>query len=132
MPPKPAVTDKFCQKLYHQNNSVPPFATEHEHFVRMWDDDEYSVADKRNIYESVILVVLRKVWSISDQEQLEPVMLEMALVKFLEIWLQWTWSHPVEPESMDRGPNAETHADPADIPMYGNNRAFLQSVGDIT
>ena len=49
----------------------------------MWDDGfdaNYSAFDKRSIYESrsMLLVVLRKVNAISDQEPLEPVMLEMA------------------------------------------------------
>jgi hypothetical protein len=94
MPPKPAVTDKFRQKLYHQNTSVPPFATKHTQCVHKWDGAGYSEADKRSIYESVILAVLRKVWAIYEQEQLEPVMLEMALVEFLEIWLHWKKQNP--------------------------------------
>jgi hypothetical protein len=75
--------------LFHANKDIPGFATSIADSVEMWDDADYSAFDKRSIYESVLLVVLRKVSSISDQEQLEPVMLEMALVKFLEIWLKW-------------------------------------------
>jgi hypothetical protein len=84
MPPKP-VTDKFRLILYHENKDIPGFATSIADFVEMWDDANYSAHDKRSIYESVRLVVLRKVNAISDQEPLEPVMLEMALVKFLNM-----------------------------------------------
>jgi hypothetical protein len=88
MPPKP-VTDKFRLKLYHENKDIPHFALLHAEFVAMWDGTDYSASDKRSIYESVLLVVLRNVSSLSDQETLEPVLLEMALVKFLAIWLKW-------------------------------------------
>jgi hypothetical protein len=78
------------------------------------------------------LVVLRKICAISDQEQLEPVMLEMALVKFLEIWLQWGESTATKPTLMSRGPNKKKETDPADIAMFGVNRVFLQSITDIS
>jgi hypothetical protein len=77
MPPKP-VTDKFRWMLYHENKDIPGFASSIADFVEMWDDENYSAFDKRSIYESVLLVVLRKVNAISDQEPLEPVMLEIA------------------------------------------------------
>jgi hypothetical protein len=80
----------------------------------------------------VLLVVLRKVCAISDQEQLEPVMLEMALVKFLEIWLQWGTATATKPGLLDRGPNKKTVTDPADIAMFGTNLVFLQSITAIT
>ena len=75
--------------LYHENKDIPGFATIIADFAEMWDDANCSAFDKRSIYESMLLVVLRKVNAISDQEPLELVMLEMALVKFLNIWLQW-------------------------------------------
>ena len=85
MPPKEKqVTDKFRLMLYYENEQIPEFATSISEFEEMWDGGDYSVADQRSIYESVLLAVLRKACSISDQEQLEPVLLEMALVKFLE------------------------------------------------
>jgi hypothetical protein len=132
MPPKAIPTDKLCLMLYYQNAEIPKFASDLEHFEAMWDGDDYSQGDRRSIYESVLLVVLRKVCGISDQEQLEHVMLEMALVKFLAIWLQWGESTTVEPALMEWGPNAKKDADPADIAMFGDNREFLQSITDIT
>ena len=86
--------------LYYDNEQIPDFATAFSEFEEMWDGADYSDADKRSIYESVLLVVLRKACSISDQEQLEPVLLEMALVKFLEIWLQWGTSSATKPGQM--------------------------------
>ena len=127
MPPK-QVTDKFRLMLYYENEQIPDFATSISDFVEMWDDGDYSGADQRSIYESVLLVVLRKACSISDQEQLEPVLLEMALVKFLEIWLQWGTSSATKPGLFDRGPTKKTKADPADIAMFGTNGVFLQSI----
>ena len=86
MPPK-EITDKYRKCLLYTNKDVPGFATRIAEFAVIWDGAGYSASDKRSIYESVLLVLLRKVSSISDQEQLEPVMLEIALVKFLELWL---------------------------------------------
>ena len=118
--------------MYHENKDIPAFASSIADFVEMWDGVDYSGHDKRSIYESVLLVVLRKVCAISDQEQLEPVMLEMALVKFLEIWLQWGTVTATKPALMSRGPNKKTATDPADIAMFGTNRDFLQSITNIT
>jgi hypothetical protein len=126
MPPK--ITDKYRLMMFHANKDIPPFATSIAHFVEMWDDADYSAFDKRSIYEVVLLVLLRKVSSISDQEQLEPVMMEMALVKFLEIWLQWGTATSNKPGKFQRGPNKKTATDPADIAMFGTNSVFLQSI----
>ena len=131
MPPKEKqVTDKFRLMLYHENEQIPAFATSIADFVEMWDDGEYSGADRRSIYESVLLVVLRKACSISDQEQLEPVLLEMALVKFLEIWLQWGTSSATKPGLFDRGLTKKAKTDPADIAMFGANATFLHVAVD--
>ena len=67
MPPK--ITDKYRLMLFHANKDIPGFATSIADFVAMWDGADYSPSDKRSIYESVLLVLLRKVSSISDQEQ---------------------------------------------------------------
>ena len=68
--------------IHHQMDTVPPFAVKYTQFVHMWDGADYSPADKRSIYEATILVLLRQVWEICEHEQLTPLMLEMALVKF--------------------------------------------------
>jgi hypothetical protein len=111
MPPK--ITDKYRLRILHTNKEIPPFATSITEFVAMWDRADYSPSDKRSIYESVILVLLRKVSSISDQEQLEPAMLEIALVKFLEIWLQWGFATAKTPGIFHRGPVRKTVTDPS-------------------
>ena len=103
MPPK--ITDKYRLMLFHANKEIPGFATSIADFAEMWDDADYSAFDKRSIYESVLLVVLRKVSSISDQEQLEPVMLEMAIVKFLETWLKWGTATATKPGEFEPGAN---------------------------
>ena len=72
MPPKAIPTDKFRLMLYYKNDEIPEFASDLEEFAAMWDGEDYSLADQRSIYEFVLLVVLRKVCAISDQEQLEP------------------------------------------------------------
>ena len=58
--------------------------------------------------------------------------LEMALVKFLEIWLQWGTATATKPGLLDRGPYKKTQTDPADIAMFGTNRDFLHSITAIT
>ena len=67
MPPK--ITDKYRLRLLYTHKDIPPFAASIADFVEMWDGADYSASDKRSIYESVLLVLLRKVSSISDQEQ---------------------------------------------------------------
>ena len=129
MPPK--ITDKYRLRLLYTNKDIPPFAASITEFVAMWDGADYSPSDKRSIYESVILVLLRKVSLISDQEQLEPAMLEIALVKFLEIWLQWGTATAKKPGIFHRGPVRKTVTDPSDIAMFGANAVFLQSITDI-
>ena len=132
MPPKaPDITDKYRLSLLYTNKDVPDFATRIAEFAVMWDGAGYSASDKRSIYESVLLVLLRKVSSISDQEQLEPVMLEMALVKFLELWLGWGTDAAKAVGLFERGPVAKTATDPSDIAIYGNNVDFLQSIAEI-
>ena len=132
MPPKaPEITDKYRLSLLYTNKDIPPFATSIAEFVTLWDGADYSPADKRSIYESVLLVLLRKVSSISDQEQLEPVMLEMALVKFLELWLGWGTASAKNIGIFHRGPQPKTVTDPSDIAIFGNTAVFLQSITDI-
>ena len=121
----PEITDKYRLNLLYTNKDIPPFAQSITEFVAMWDRADYSPSDKRSIYESVILVLLRKVSSISDQEQLEPVMLEMALVKFLEIWLKWGTATAKTIGIFHRGPSQKSVTDPSDIAMFDNNAIFL-------
>ena len=54
MPPK-QVTDQFRLMLYYDNEQIPDFATAFSEFEEMWDGADYSDADKRSIYESVLL-----------------------------------------------------------------------------
>ena len=132
MPPKaPEITDKYRLSLLYTNKDIPPFAASIAEFGALWDGADYSPSDKRSIYESVLLVLLRKVSSISDQEQLEPVMLEIALVKFLELWLGWGTASAKNIGIFHRGPDKKSVTDPSDIAMWGNNAIFLQSITDI-
>ena len=55
----------------------------------------------------------------------------MALVKFLEIWLQCGTATSNKPGKFQRGPNKKTATDPSDIAMFGANSVFLQSITDI-
>ena len=72
---------------------------------------------------AMLLAVLRKTCSISEQN-LDPVLLEMALVKFLKTWLQWGTAGAVKPGLFERGPNRKTNTDPADIALFGGNATF--------
>ena len=104
MPPKP-VTDKFRLMLYDEHIQIPGFASSFGEFEEMWDDATYSDHDKLSIYYSVLLVALRKVNAISEQVEHEPILLEMALVKFLSVWLEWGTASATPPGKFSRGPN---------------------------
>ena len=129
MPPK-QITDQYRLMLFHDNKDIPGFASSLKEFEEMWDHGDYSNADKRSIYESVLLAVLRKTCQISEQN-LDPVLLEMALVKFLETWLHWGTAGAVSPGLFSRGTNSKATADPADIALFGNNATFLQNITSI-
>ena len=73
MPPK-QITDRYRLMLFYDNEQIPGFAAAFSEFEEMWEHADYSEADKRSIYESVLLAVLRKTCSISDQTQLDPVL----------------------------------------------------------
>ena len=138
MPPKAAASaeedeparrrDKYEQMLYAEHLQIPAFASSWNEFVAMWDDVSYGDFDKLSIYYSVLLGTLRKVNAISEQVEHGPILLEMALVKFLSVWLKWGTDDRVEPGKFARGPSKKKDMDPTDIAMFGNNAEFLQSI----
>ena len=94
--------------LYAEHVQIPEFASSFDEFEEMWDDATYSDHDKLSIYYSVLLVALRKVNAISEQVEHEPIQLEMALVKFLSVWLEWGTDDAIEPGKFARGPTRKT------------------------
>ena len=120
--------DKYEQLLYGEHLTIPEFASAYEEFAAMWDDGTYSDADKLSIYYAVLLQTLRKVNAISEQMEHGPILLEMALVKFLSVWLKWGTDDRKAPGQFDRGPSKKTAMDPTDIAIFGKNAEFLQSI----
>ena len=94
----------------------------------MWDDGTYSDSDKLSIYYAVLLQTLRKVNAISEQMEHGPILLEMALVKFLSVWLKWGTDDREAPGKFARGPSKKKAMDPTDIAIFGKNAEFLQSI----
>ena len=95
--------DKYEQLLYGEHLNIPEFASAYEEFAAMWDDGTYSDADKLSIYYAVLLQTLRKVNAISEQMEHGPILLEMALVKFLSVWLKWGTADRVPSDKFNRG-----------------------------
>ena len=58
-------------------------------------------------------------------------MLEMALVKFLELWLGWGTASAKNIGVFHRGPDKKSVTDPSDIAIFGKNIDFLQLITDI-
>jgi hypothetical protein len=130
MPPK--LMDKYQKMLYAEHIQIPEFASSCDEFVEMWDDASYGDHDKLSIYYSVLLVTLRKVNAILEQVEHEPILLEMALVRFLSVWLEWGTGSAVLPGKFSRGPTKKKETDPTDIAMFGANAVFLRSCRSIT
>jgi len=126
MPPK--IMDKYQKMLYAEHKQIPEFASAFEEFVEMWDDASYCEHDKLSIYYSVLLGTLRKVNAISEQVEHEPILMEMALVKFLSVWLKWGTASATPPGKFSRGPTKKKETDPTDIAMFGTNAVFLRSI----
>jgi hypothetical protein len=120
--------DKYEQMLYVEHQKIPEFASKWDEFAEMWDDGTYSESDKLSIYYAVLLQTLRKVNAISEQMEHGPILLEMALVKFLSVWLKWGTEDREEPGKFNRGPSKKKAMDPTDIAIFGNNADFLQSI----
>jgi hypothetical protein len=124
--------DKYQKMLYAEHKQIPEFASSCDEFVGMWDDASYGNHDKLSMYYSVLLGTLRKVNAISEQVEHEPILLEMALVKFLSVWLEWGTGSAVRPGKFSRGPTKKKETDPTDIAMFGTDANFLRSITAIT
>ena len=110
--------DKYEQMLYVEHLKIPEFASVWGEFEAMWDDGTYSDSDKLSIYYAVLLQTLRKVNAISEQMEHGTILLEMALVKFLSVWLKWGTDDRVEPGKFARGPSKKNAMDPTDIAIF--------------
>ena len=118
--------DKYEQMLYGEHLKIPEFASGWEEFAAMWDDGTYSDSDKLSIYYAVILQTLRKVNAISEQMEHGTILLEMALVKFLSVWLKWGTDDRKAPGQFARGPSKKTAMDPTDIAIFGKMQSFCR------